>query len=204
MTKRTSLLLCLLLGQAAACGGPFLVFPGGSLSGEVASAPPGGWPALESGVFAVETRPGDPYSVNIWAVGLVFSISRYRLLKLTPRTAANAIAAYMSDALVLLDPEGRVTKINRATAQLLGYALAELRGRPLDMLFPEMEIEGCELFRVTRNANTEKNEEHADDLLSMIESELQDRKFAPIVRLETAPGMDPTHRGRLAAELESI
>jgi len=72
----------------------------------------------------------------------------------------------------------------------------------LDMLFPGMEILACELFRVTRNANTERNEEHADDLLAMIETELQHRKFAPIVRLEIRSGMDPLHRGMLAAELD--
>jgi polyphosphate kinase len=72
----------------------------------------------------------------------------------------------------------------------------------LDMLFPGMEIVTCEIFRVTRNANTEKDEEKADDLMAMIESELQERKFAPIVRLEIASGMDPTHRRRLAAKLE--
>ena len=35
----------------------------------------------------------------------------------------------------------------------------------------------------------------------MIESELRDRRFAPIVRLEAWAGMDPVHRGMLAAEL---
>jgi len=72
----------------------------------------------------------------------------------------------------------------------------------LDMLFPGMEIVACEIFRVTRNANTEKDEDEADDLLEMIESELKERRFAPIVRLEIGKGMDPAHRGRLAAELE--
>ena len=72
----------------------------------------------------------------------------------------------------------------------------------LDMLFPGMQVISCELFRVTRNANTEKDEEEADDLMEMIESELKERKFAPIVRLEIVAGMDPVHRGRLAAELE--
>ncbi len=71
----------------------------------------------------------------------------------------------------------------------------------LDLLFPGMQIVRCEPFRVTRNSNAEKSEEEADDLLALIESELQDRRFAPIVRLEVLPGMDPAHRGRLAAEL---
>jgi polyphosphate kinase len=72
----------------------------------------------------------------------------------------------------------------------------------LDMLFPGMEVVSCELFRVTRNANTEKDEEEADDLMAMIESELKERKFAPIVRLEVIAGMSPLHRGRLASELD--
>jgi len=80
--------------------------------------------------------------------------------------------------------------------------LEEVMAHNLDMLFPEMEVIACELFRVTRNANTERDEEQADDLLAMIESELQDRRFAPIVRLEVGAGMDPVRRGMLAAELE--
>jgi polyphosphate kinase len=71
----------------------------------------------------------------------------------------------------------------------------------LDLLFPGMELVSCEFFRVTRNANTERDEEEADDLLALIESELRDRRFAPIVRMEVARGMDPAHRGMLAAEL---
>ena len=79
--------------------------------------------------------------------------------------------------------------------------LEEVMCHSLDLVFPEMEVVSCAFFRVTRNANTERNEEQADDLLAMIESELQDRRFAPIVRLEIGPGMDPVHRGMLAAEL---
>jgi len=71
----------------------------------------------------------------------------------------------------------------------------------LDMLFPGMEIVSCELFRVTRNAIVEPEEEAASDLLEMIETELRERHFAPIVRLEVQTGMDPVHRGMLAAEL---
>ncbi len=79
--------------------------------------------------------------------------------------------------------------------------LEEVMANNLDLLFPDRIIETCELFRVTRNANTEKDEEHADDLLEMIETELRDRKFAPIVRLQTKKGIDTVHRGMLAAEL---
>ena len=71
----------------------------------------------------------------------------------------------------------------------------------LDLLFPDMEIENCEQFRVTRNANTVLEEEEADDLLALIEGGLRERKFAPVVRMEVGAGMAADHRGRLAAEL---
>ena len=79
--------------------------------------------------------------------------------------------------------------------------LEDVMAHNLDLLFPGMEVDSCELFRVTRNANTERDEDQADDLLALIESELRDRKFAPIVRLQTIAGIDPAHRGMLAAEL---
>jgi len=79
--------------------------------------------------------------------------------------------------------------------------LEDVMANNLDALFPDIEVMSCEVFRVTRNADTEREEEAADDLLEMIESELRDRKFAPIVRLETTTGIEPLHRGMLAAEL---
>ena len=79
--------------------------------------------------------------------------------------------------------------------------LEDVISHNLDLLFPSMEITSCELFRVTRNAVVEIEEEEADDLLAMIETELRDRHFAPIVRLQIEKGMNPTHKGMLAAEL---
>jgi polyphosphate kinase len=79
--------------------------------------------------------------------------------------------------------------------------LEDLVSNNLELLFPGMEIESCESFRVTRNAITERSEEQANDLLVMIETALRDRKFAEIVRLEIGQGMQDLHRGKLAAEL---
>ncbi len=78
--------------------------------------------------------------------------------------------------------------------------LEDIVSHNLDLLFPAMEIDACESFRVTRNANTERDEEEADDLLAMIESELRDRRLAPTVRLEVSAGMTAAHRGMLASE----
>ncbi|MGD8920511.1 MAG: polyphosphate kinase 1, partial [Gammaproteobacteria bacterium] len=79
--------------------------------------------------------------------------------------------------------------------------LEDVIAHNLERLFPGITIERWDLFRVTRNAITERSEEQANDLLELIESELRDRKFAPIVRLEVSRGMPAVHRGMLAAEL---
>ncbi len=53
-----------------ACGGPFIVFPGGALEGEVVPVP-ASWAFTDDiDTIQLETRPADPYSVNIWVVAL--------------------------------------------------------------------------------------------------------------------------------------
>jgi polyphosphate kinase len=94
-----------------------------------------------------------------------------------------------------------IPRFLRVGARNVFVPLEEVIGENLDLLFPGMEIDRYELFRVTRNAITELDEEEADDLLEMIEAELRERKFAPIVRLQVARGMSDQHRGMLAAEL---
>jgi len=80
-------------------------------------------------------------------------------------------------------------------------ALEDIMSNNLDLLFPGMKIESCELFRVTRNAIVETDQSDADDLLEQVKTELEERDFTPIVRLQVASNMDPVHRGMLAAEL---
>jgi polyphosphate kinase len=79
--------------------------------------------------------------------------------------------------------------------------LADVMANNLDLLFPGMEVEVCSMFRVTRNAVTERDEEEAEDLLELIEIELRERRFAPVVRLQVDRSMSSQLRGRLAAEL---
>jgi polyphosphate kinase len=62
----------------------------------------------------------------------------------------------------------------------------------LDDLFPGMEILKVLPFRVTRNADVERDYEDADDLLSEIQEQLRERRFAPVVRLQI--GRKPNKR----------
>lgn len=48
-----------------ACGGPMLVFPGGALSGEVVAEPVDDWSFATDSFLDLETRPDDPYSVEL-------------------------------------------------------------------------------------------------------------------------------------------
>jgi hypothetical protein len=58
-------LLSILAATAIACEGPFVLLPGGELSGGVAS-PPADWSfAGDYGTAQLETKPDDPYSVNL-------------------------------------------------------------------------------------------------------------------------------------------
>lgn len=59
----------LLLVLCVACG-PTLLLPGGQLEG-VTAAPPADWGWTdEVSTVQLESRPEDPYSVNIWIVGI--------------------------------------------------------------------------------------------------------------------------------------
>jgi len=67
--------------------------------------------------------------------------------------------------------------------------LDEIIEANLDALFPGMQPGRCHRFRVTRDADIEIREEEAEDLLSMIQEELRQRKFGMPVRLEVSPDM---------------
>lgn len=67
--------------------------------------------------------------------------------------------------------------------------IEQLIGRHIDEMFRGMEIISVHAFRVTRNADINRDEEEADDLIAMISEELRERRFASIVRLEVEKEM---------------
>ena len=68
-------------------------------------------------------------------------------------------------------------------------------------LFPGMRVKASYCFRVTRDADLDLQEDEADDLLAMIESELRKRRFGEPVRLEIEDGMPDALRDMLLDEL---
>jgi polyphosphate kinase len=80
--------------------------------------------------------------------------------------------------------------------------IEDLIGHHLDALFPGMKVREAYLFRVTRDADLDLQEDEADDLLRAIESELQRRRFGEPVRLEIERGMPEYMRDFLLQALD--
>jgi polyphosphate kinase len=72
----------------------------------------------------------------------------------------------------------------------------------LGELFPGLEILSSHLFRITRDADIEIQEDEASDLLATIEQEVRRRKFGAVVRVEVAPKTPKKIRKLLMRQLE--
>ncbi len=67
--------------------------------------------------------------------------------------------------------------------------LEDLIKENLDLLFPGMEIKAAYRFRITRDTDIELQEDEADDLLSVIEKNIRQRRFGSVVRFEVDKGI---------------
>jgi polyphosphate kinase len=80
--------------------------------------------------------------------------------------------------------------------------LEDLIAAHLPQLFPGLEVVSHHLFRVTRNADMEVEEDRDEDLLQALERELARRRFGKAVRLEVTDAMDPQILEVLLSEME--
>lgn len=62
----SSLVLLALTTVVLGCGGPFVLLPGGALEGPTEPVPESWGFTDEVDTVQLETRPAEPYSVNIW------------------------------------------------------------------------------------------------------------------------------------------
>jgi len=98
--------------------------------------------------------------------------------------------------------EGRWLAVPHAGSPTRFIALEEVVRQNVGELFRGMEIVHVHAFRVTRNADIEREEEEAEDLIAMISDELRERRLAPVVRLEVEKTMPEHLRALLLKELE--
>jgi polyphosphate kinase len=80
--------------------------------------------------------------------------------------------------------------------------LERVIGANLGSLFPGMEIRGYSTFRVTRYSDLElAHSDEDEDLLTIIEEQVFQRRFAEVVRVEVQKGTPPELRELLLGEL---
>jgi len=120
-------------------------------------------------------------------------------------------------AVLVRDPDGGVDRFARVkvpdnvpryvvvtqTAERSEYLpLEDLIAVHLPMLFPGMSVVDHHVFRVTRNAEVEVEEDRDEDLLQALERELIRRRFGPAVRLEVADDVDDDVLALLLSEID--
>jgi polyphosphate kinase len=80
--------------------------------------------------------------------------------------------------------------------------LEQVIGAHLGTLFPGMQVVNSHTFRITRYSDLEVSKsEEPEDLLSMIEEQVFQRRFGEVVRLEAQTGMPQAIRALLLEEL---
>ncbi len=105
----------------------FIAFGIGSL-GLVDYLPGLGVPIFPFGFFAI--------FIALWI--LETTISRYRLVDISPRFAAQNIIDTMNDALLVLDAEGIIRLVNNPTTQVLGHSTPDLVGKHISAFFNDV------------------------------------------------------------------
>jgi polyphosphate kinase len=96
----------------------------------------------------------------------------------------------------------RFVVVSQSATELEYLPLEDLIAAHLDMLFPGMTVVEHHLFRVTRNADFEVEEDRDEDLLQALERELVRRRFGPAVRLEVEQDIDDEIVQLLVSEID--
>jgi PAS domain S-box-containing protein len=92
---------------------------------------------------------------TIWAAGTVYAITKYGLMTVTPTLATEAVIMSLTDSLILVNLEGKITFANKTTSDLLGYKGGELIGKSIDFLTEgKPSFEGLLKEEIIRNYET--------------------------------------------------
>ncbi len=120
-----------------------------------------------------------PFLFVLTGAVLVWGIFRFRLLDLTP-IARSRIFQIMHDAVVVLDPYGRVVNANLAAERLMGQPVGQAIGQPLEQLVPGWAT------AISRRRGASTSSDHPSDeaiiagrTYELTVSALPDRQGAP-------------------------
>jgi len=70
----------------------------------------------------------------IWASGVVYAISKYNFLSISPAVAAENMISIMSDAMLLLDKDLNIIQANQAIKKIFGYDPDKIKGKPINFI----------------------------------------------------------------------
>ncbi len=102
----------------------------------------------------------------------------------------------------VLDKPGHFNTPESNSPQTVNFVFVEdLIAANLDMLFQSLKVKAAFLFRITRNADLEIEEDEAADLLSTIQESVGMRRFGLAIRLEVDKTMPKTLREMLMNNL---
>jgi polyphosphate kinase len=96
----------------------------------------------------------------------------------------------------------RFVVVSQSAVETEFLPIEDLIAEHLSMLFPGMDVVEHHLFRVTRNADFEVEEDRDEDLLQALERELMRRRFGPAVRLEVEGDIDDEVLDLLVSEID--
>ncbi|MDD5015740.1 MAG: PAS domain S-box protein [Atribacterota bacterium] len=104
----------------------------------------------ELNVFTIHLHSLGNVITLIWAFGMVYVIVKYKLMVITPATAAENIISTITDCLILLDRKGNIATVNKATLDLSGYGKGELKGKPVEIFFAEKDFKDTLLDKAVK------------------------------------------------------
>jgi PAS domain S-box-containing protein len=112
-------------------------------------------PQLLSGVYLLAAAIASARETHAWRIPLEAALRRERDL-------SEVILSTVGALVVVLDPEGRVVRFNRACEQLTGYRLEEVRGRPVwdFLILPEERRAVEETFAELQRGIVNERENH--------------------------------------------
>lgn len=96
--------------------------------------------------------------VLILVFGIVYAMVKYKFLTITPAAAADNIISTMHDCLILLNLEGNIVTVNKATLNTLGYEKDQLDHAPVSRLFTGAEINRGIIEEITGESDFKNKE----------------------------------------------